>query len=114
MTVVNFPEREIQYYDSLSGDGKKYKDILLKWLACELMFRKSEELDIKHWEIIPKEPHMPQQTGNGTECRVFSMMCADFTHDNLPLVYSLGDVKFFRNKISADILRNAVYHSFLG
>jgi Ulp1 family protease len=113
MTVVNFPEREIHYYDSLSGDGKKYTNILIKWLACELMFRKSEELDIKQWKIISKEPHVPQQTGNGTECGVFYMMCADFTLDNLPLVYSLGDMKFFRNKIAADILRNAVNYSFL-
>lgn len=106
MTVVNFPLREIHYYDSLNGNGRKYTDALIKWLACESMFRKKIELDINKWKIISQEPHIPQQTGNGTECGVFAMMCADFLLEDLPLLYDLSQMKFFRKKIAADILRN--------
>jgi Ulp1 protease family, C-terminal catalytic domain len=37
MTIVNFPMREIHYYDSLSGLGQKYTDALIIWLASESM-----------------------------------------------------------------------------
>ena len=112
MTVVNFPLHEIHYYDSMNGNGKKYTDVLIKWLACESMFRKQIELDIKEWKIISQEPHVPQQTGNGTECGVFTMMCADFLLDDIPLLYNLGQMDFFRKKITADILRNSIGYPF--
>lgn len=70
-----------------------------------MMLKKSQELNISEWTVITQEAGVPQQGSNGNECGVFTMMCADFLSDNLPMTYSLQEIDYFRLKIAADILR---------
>lgn len=105
MIVVNIQYKEIHYYDSMSGEGKEYTDLVKRWLVQEAIRRKKTAFDITEWKVLSREKGVPQQFSNGTECGVFTMMCADFLTDDLPLVYNLSQMSYFRRKIAADILR---------
>jgi sentrin-specific protease 1 len=104
MAVVFVQKKEIHYYDSMSGSGKRYLDAMLKWLVDEAREKKGEQLDKSQWKLIDREQNVPQQQ-NGYDCGVFSIMCADYVSDNLPLSYVQEDMQNNRVKIAAAIRR---------
>lgn len=52
-------------------------------------------------------PAVPQQR-NGVDCGVFTIICADFTSDNLNLSYNQSNIPLFRKKIIMSILRGSL------
>jgi Ulp1 family protease len=104
LAVVYMETREIHYYDSMSGRGELYLNALRSWVADEALHKRQETLDMSDWKLISREPHVPQQM-NGTDCGVFTIVCADFVSDDLPLQYSQQQMAFFREKIGCDIMR---------
>lgn len=46
MMVVYMQRKEIHYYDSMSGSGKRYLDALKRWLVDEAMDKKKQALDV--------------------------------------------------------------------
>ena len=89
----------------MSGPGTAYTDKVKDWLVKEMASKKKEVLNISEWKVFTQEKCVPQQGSNGNECGLFTMICADFLSDYLPMSYSLKDMDFFRRKIAADILR---------
>jgi Ulp1 family protease len=75
ITVVKFPQCEIHYIRFYEWGREKIHRCSHQ-MACLRV--NVQELEMKQWKIISKEPHVPQQIGNGTDCGVFCMMCADF------------------------------------
>jgi sentrin-specific protease 1 len=104
MAVVYVQKKEIHYYDSMSGSGKRYLDAMLDWLVDEAREKKGQRLDKLQWKLIDREQTVPQQQ-NGYDCGVFSIMCADYVSDNLPLSYVQEDMQNNRVKIAAAIRR---------
>jgi sentrin-specific protease 1 len=104
MAVVYVQKKEIHYYDSMSGSGKRYLDAMLDWLVDEAREKKGQQLDKSQWKLIDREQNVPQQQ-NGYDCGVFSIMCADYVSDNLPLSYVQEDMQNNRVKIAAAIRR---------
>ena len=105
MAVVYMRKKRICYYDSLSCDGSIYLEGLMRWIKDEGTHRNGGMVvDESEWELSQKEPNVPQQR-NGCDCGVFSLLCADFISDDLPLRYSQTHMKQFRVKIAAAILR---------
>lgn len=98
--------KEIHYYDSMGSTGQKYLDAMWQWVFDEVKAKKRILLNKSEWTILPV-PETPKQN-NGTDCGVFTIMCADFLMDNMPILestYSQADMPFFRQKIMNDILR---------
>ncbi|KAJ1440558.1 hypothetical protein B484DRAFT_322974, partial [Ochromonadaceae sp. CCMP2298] len=110
LAVVFVQEQRIHYYDSITtpGRGKVYLRAILQWVAdtyeCDPLRRGL--LDLSPWRLVLDEP-VPQQVG-GTDCGVFTIMCADFLSDNLPLTYSQVNVADYRIKMGAAILRGSL------
>jgi sentrin-specific protease 1 len=104
MAVVYVQKKEIHYYDSMSGSGKRHLDAMLKWLVDEAREKKGHQLVISQWKLIDREQNVPQQD-NGYDGGVFSVMCADYVSDNLPLSYVQEDMQNNRVKIAAAIRR---------
>jgi sentrin-specific protease 1 len=104
MAVVYVQKKEIHYYDSMSGSGKRYLDAMLMWLVDEAREKKGQQLDKSQWKLIDREQAVPQQQ-NGYDGGVFSIMCADYVSDNLPLSYVQEDMQNNRIKIAAAIRR---------
>ncbi|KAJ1389338.1 hypothetical protein B484DRAFT_409353 [Ochromonadaceae sp. CCMP2298] len=48
---------------------------VLQWLEDESREKKKETLDTSDWHLVEKEI-IPQQ-GNGYDCGIFSIICAD-------------------------------------
>jgi sentrin-specific protease 1 len=107
LAVVFIQQKEIHYYDSMNGDGTKYKDALLKWLIDEAR-KKNSTFDASEWKLKSMKD-CPQQL-NGFDCGVFTIMCANFLTDNLPILetsYGQRNMSLFRLKIACDILRGS-------
>ena len=107
LAVVFIQQREIHYYDSTNGDGNKYKNALLQWLIDEAR-NKNSTFDASEWELKSIKD-CPQQH-NGYDCGVFTIMCANFLSDNLPILetsYGQRNMALFRMKIACDILHGS-------
>ena len=107
LLVIFMAKKEIHYYDSMSGDGKKYLEGMKKWLIDEYLDKKKGEFNIENWILIDREKHVPQQQ-NGVDCGMFSIVCADFLSDDLPLDYAQQDMPFFRKKIAAAVINGSL------
>jgi sentrin-specific protease 1 len=51
LAVVFIQQKEIHYYDSMNGDGTRYKDALLKWLIDEAR-NKNFTLHASEWNFL--------------------------------------------------------------
>jgi sentrin-specific protease 1 len=110
MAVIFMRYKTIIYYDSLRGSGETFVDTLLHWLQDEA-HRKNVNFDPTDWILLPTPNYGPRQ-GNGYDCGVFSIMCADYTSDNLPLDYNQSGMIFYRRHILASILRGSLNYPF--
>jgi len=108
MAVVFIVKKEVHYYDSMSGSGRKYLSALQQWLKDEAKDKKGVDLDTADWKLLDREPDVPQQS-NGYDCGVFSIMCADYLSDDLPIgSYSQSEMPAYRVKIGCSILRGSI------
>jgi Ulp1 family protease len=71
----------------MGGEGKVYAEGLLNWIVDEGREKKQISINKNEWSLIYHGNKIPQQN-NGHDCGVFSILCADFLSDNLPLQYS--------------------------
>ena len=107
MAIINMKKKQICYYDSFHAKGERYLNGLLNYIVDEGMTKYNMTVDRSEWSFISGDSSSPRQT-NGCDCGVFSIMCADFLTDDLPLSYHQSDMNAFRNKICADILRGSL------
>jgi sentrin-specific protease 1 len=108
MAVVLISRKEIHYYDSMRGEGARYKNGLLRWLVDEAKTKRNFDLDTSEWKLI-SQYSCPQQQ-NGYDCGMFTIMCADVMTDDIPVTeasYSQRHMSFFRRKVANDILRGS-------
>jgi sentrin-specific protease 1 len=106
MLVVNIKSRRILYFDSLYGDGLRYCEAIQFWLN-ELEMEEGWLQEQYEFRSHGRDSGTPCQT-DGTSCGVFSLLCADFMSDDLPInesSYNQSQIDFFRTKIAAAILR---------
>jgi len=104
--AVVFPQlKQIHYFDSMGNDGEEYMSSLRQWVIDEAKSKKNLTLNPNDWTLVCRHD-IPQQD-NGWDCGVFTVACADFLLDNLPLnenSYSQAKMEFWREKIAVDIL----------
>lgn len=110
LIVIKLDRKEIYYYDSQNSDGKNFTNIAVGWLGNEMKLKRNIDIDITEWNVIVVRDN-PKQYSDANECGMFTIMCADFLSDDLPLSYELSQMHFFRLKVTADILRGHLnYH----
>ena len=107
MAVVHMTQREIHYYDSMSGGGKRYLEAIRRWLVDEAKDKKKIDYDTSDWKLIDREDCVPQQK-NGVDCGVFSIICADYLADDLPLCYTQAEMPMNRHRVAAAIMRGSL------
>lgn len=114
MIEVDIEKRKIIFYNSLK---EHYSEPLRNsWLKGIKRFmidstpdnnnntkKKTKTNSYVTW-AINNDGNSPQQT-NGVDCGIFTMLCADYRSDNLPLDYNQEEMVFFRKKIAADLYR---------
>jgi sentrin-specific protease 1 len=107
LVVIYIQKKEIHYYDSMSGSGKTYLDASLQWLIDEGKEKKNLIIKREEWKLFDKENHVPQQR-NGYDCGMFTILCADYCSDDLPLKYNQQEMLDNRYRIGAAILRGSL------
>jgi sentrin-specific protease 1 len=103
LLVVYVQRRTIKYYDSLGCDGNKYLCAARQWLRNEHLAKKGIELNTSQWVLEDMEKNVPQQKG-GYDCGVFTMLCADYLSEDLPLAYRHTQIITHRENITESML----------
>jgi len=111
MAMVDMKKKQVCYYDSFHAKGDKYLNGLMNYVVDEGLAKHNIVVDRSEWTFISANNSSPMQT-NGCDCGVFSIMCADFLSDDLPLSYHQSEMNTFRSKICADILRGSFTYPF--
>jgi sentrin-specific protease 1 len=111
MAIINMSKKQVCYYDSFHAKGERYLNGLLNYIVDEGKTKYNMTIDKSEWSFISGDNSSPRQT-NGCDCGVFSVMCADFLSDDLPLSYHQSEMNTFRAKICADILRGGLTYPY--
>jgi len=112
MAVIDVQRKEICYYDSFHSQGVRYLEGLMRYVIDEGKNKYDMIVDRSEWTLKSGDSDGPCQT-NGCDCGVFSIMCADFLSDDLPLSYHQSEMNTFRRKICADILRGQLNYPII-
>ena len=105
LAVVHVREKRIQYYDSMGGPGTQYLRALRRWVVDEMKDKKEKDVDPKEWLLQPTTSDTPRQA-NGSDCGVFSSMCADYLSEDLQLGdFAQRDIPRLRYRIADSILK---------
>ncbi|KAK2587392.1 hypothetical protein KPH14_003107 [Odynerus spinipes] len=103
MSIIDFRDKSIRYYDSMGGSNPKCLSALRQYLEEESMDKKKKSFDTSDWKL-ESEKDIPQQM-NGSDCGVFSCMFAEYICANRKITFSQEDMPYFRNKMAYEILK---------
>ncbi|XP_014486569.1 PREDICTED: sentrin-specific protease 1-like isoform X2 [Dinoponera quadriceps] len=104
MSIVDFREKSIVYYDSMGGNNPKCLAALKQYLQDESIDKKKQTYDMSSWKLQPAKD-IPQQM-NGSDCGVFSCMFAEYVCANKKITFTQQDMPYFRNKMVYEILKS--------
>lgn len=103
MSIVDFRDKSIRYFDSMGGSNPKCLAALRQYLEDESMDKKKKPFDTNDWKLISMK-NIPQQM-NGSDCGVFSCMFAEFLSADKKVTFTQQDMPYFRNKMVYEILK---------
>lgn len=104
MSIVDFRENSIRYFDSMGGVNPKCLNALRQYLHDESLDKKKQPYDTSKWTLECVKD-IPQQM-NGSDCGVFSCMFAEYITANKRLTFTQKDMPYFRNKMVYEILKS--------
>lgn len=103
MSIIDFRDKSIIYYDSMGSSNPKCLAALKQYLQDESLDKKKRSYDMSDWKLQSAKK-IPQQM-NGSDCGVFSCMFAEFICANKKLTFTQDDMPYFRNKMVYEILK---------
>ncbi|KOC66711.1 Sentrin-specific protease 1 [Habropoda laboriosa] len=104
MSIIDFRDRSIRYYDSMGGNNPKCLSALQQYLEDESLDKKKQVYDTSNWKLECAK-NIPQQM-NGSDCGVFSCMFAEYICANKKITFTQQDMPYFRNKMAYEILKS--------
>lgn len=108
LAAVDNEYKTITYYDSLSSNGNLSALLLIKGYMIEEGKKNNSPIDYEEFELLPNF-ETPQQQ-NGSDCGVFTCICAKYIATNKLLTYSQNDMKIFRRRMSYEIINKTLLH----
>lgn len=103
MSIINFKDKSILYYDSMGGNNPKCLLALKQYLQEESLDKKKQIYDTSNW-TLQSATNIPQQM-NGSDCGVFSCMFAEYISANKKITFTQENMPYFRNKMVYEILK---------
>lgn len=103
MSIVDFRNKSIIYYDSMGSSNPKCLLALKQYLQDESLDKKKQPYDMNDWKLQSAK-NIPQQM-NGSDCGVFSCMFAEYVCANKKITFTQDDMPYFRNKMVYEILK---------
>ncbi|XP_076296562.1 sentrin-specific protease 1 [Lasioglossum baleicum] len=106
MSIIDFRDKSIRYYDSMGGNNLKCLSALRQYLEDESLDKKKKPYDTSNWKLECAK-NIPQQM-NGSDCGVFSCMFAEYISANKKITFTQQDMPYFRNKMVYEILKSTL------
>lgn len=103
MSIIDFRDKTIRYFDSMGSPNPKCLVALRKYLEDESVDKKKKPYDTSDWKLESVKD-IPQQM-NGSDCGVFSCMFAEFICAKRRITFTQKDMPYFRNKMVYEILK---------
>ncbi|XP_011163719.2 sentrin-specific protease 1 [Solenopsis invicta] len=103
MSIVDFRDKTIIYYDSMGSSNPKCLAALKQYLQDESLDKKKQPYNMNDWKLQSAK-NIPQQM-NGSDCGVFSCMFAEYVCANKKITFTQDDMPYFRNKMVYEILK---------
>lgn len=103
MSIIDFRDKTIKYFDSMGSANPKCLVALRKYLEDESLDKKKKSYDTSDWKLDSVKD-IPQQM-NGSDCGVFSCMFAEFICAKRNITFTQQDMPYFRNKMVYEILK---------
>lgn len=103
MSIIDFRDKSIVYYDSMGGSNSKCLAALKQYLQDESKDKKKQAYDMSDW-TFQSAKNIPQQM-NGSDCGMFSCMFAEYVCANKKITFTQDDMPYFRNKMVYEILK---------
>lgn len=103
MSIIDFRDKSIRYYDSMGSSNPKCLAALKQYLLDESLDKKKQSYDMSDWKLQSAK-NIPQQM-NGSDCGVFSCMFAEYICANRKITFTQEDMPYFRNKMVYEILK---------
>lgn len=104
MSIIDFRDKTINYYDSMGGSNPKCLSALRQYLENESLDKKKQTYDTSNWKLESVK-NIPLQM-NGSDCGVFSCMFAEYICANKKITFTQQDMPYFRNKMVYEILKS--------
>lgn len=105
LAIINFQDKSIRLYDSMSlTSNKKCLDLLKEYLNKESLDKKQKPYDASDWKLESVK-NIPQQQ-NLNDCGVFVCTFAEYLAANRKFNFTQKDIDYFRKKITYEILHS--------
>ena len=106
LLIIFLDEKKLCYYNSLKDGGSKWLNIALTWLkdVSKEIKGADDDFNIEEWKLIESDPTNVPQQHNIFDCGVFTIYCADYISDDLPLTYNQDQMPMNRKRICQAIL----------
>eukprot|EP00050_Salpingoeca_kvevrii_P022523 m.127747 g.127747 ORF g.127747 m.127747 type:complete len:636 (+) comp9732_c0_seq3:2-1909(+) len=101
MGIVDFKNKTIEYYDSMTSNNTPFFTTIRKYLQEESKEKCGEQIDLSGWK--DKVMTCPQQA-NTSDCGVFALKFADHRAKNLPMSFSQANMPAIRRRMVWEIL----------
>ncbi|KAM3724090.1 Sentrin-specific protease [Dirofilaria immitis] len=101
LTVIDFKNRIIDYYDSMGGNNDHCLDILSEYLCEESLDKRKKEFDLSKWQLVNRGD-IPQQM-NGSDCGMFACKFAEYAARRAQISFNQEHMPYFRERMVYEI-----------
>ncbi|XP_044750575.1 sentrin-specific protease-like isoform X2 [Coccinella septempunctata] len=102
MSIIDFRNKSIKYYDSMGSSNQKCLNALRKYLESEHMDKKKTAYDTSEFTAECVRD-IPQQM-NGSDCGMFSCTFAEFYSRDAKFTFKQDDMPYLRSKMVVEII----------
>jgi sentrin-specific protease 1 len=103
LSVVNFRDKRIEYYDSMGSCHHQVTDNMMRWLKDEMEHKKQQVLDPSEWSTVLHGRDVPQQS-NSDDCGMFMCKFTDFLSREADLNFSAAHMNYFRARMAHELI----------
>ncbi|XP_061907982.1 sentrin-specific protease 1-like isoform X3 [Entelurus aequoreus] len=104
LSVVDFRQKAVTYFDSMGGNNDEACKVLLEYLQQESKDKKGQELDTTGWTLCSKTRNEIPQQMNGSDCGMFTCKYADYITKDKPITFTQKQMPYFRRRMVWEIV----------
>ncbi|TRY54301.1 hypothetical protein DNTS_021281 [Danionella cerebrum] len=104
LSVVDFRNKSITYFDSMGGNNDEACRTLLNYLRQENEDKKGRKLVTSEWTLKSKRPNEIPQQMNGSDCGMFTCKYAEYITKDRPITFTQKHMPYFRRRMVWEIL----------